>query len=160
MQKWSLEKIKDISYDFGDQDTSPGVPTPSAQSLNHRTDVFFGSSWINNWAPLVARMVKKIHLQCGRPGFNPWVEKIPWRRAWQPTPVSCLENPHGQRNLVGHGQRSQWGCKELDMTEWLSTAQINKYSLRELHQAVLLKLGLLLFLWLALDFSCFNCHSS
>ena len=28
-----------------------------------------------------------IHLQCGRPGFDPWVVKIPWRRAWQPTPV-------------------------------------------------------------------------
>ena len=26
--------------------------------------------------------------------FNPWVGKIPGRRAWQPTPVySCLENP-------------------------------------------------------------------
>ena len=25
--------------------------------------------------------------QFGRPGFDPWVEKIPWRRAWQPTPV-------------------------------------------------------------------------
>ena len=24
---------------------------------------------------------------------------IPWRRAWQPTPDSCLENPHGQRSL-------------------------------------------------------------
>ena len=22
----------------------------------------------------------------GRPGFEPWVRKIPWRRAWQPTP--------------------------------------------------------------------------
>ena len=22
-----------------------------------------------------------------RPGFDPWVGKIPWRRAWQPTPV-------------------------------------------------------------------------
>ena len=26
-------------------------------------------------------------LQCGRPGFNLWVRKIPWRRKWQPTPV-------------------------------------------------------------------------
>ena len=27
--------------------------------------------------------------------FEPWVGKIPWWRAWQPTPVqySCLENP-------------------------------------------------------------------
>ena len=31
---------------------------------------------------------------------------------------SCLENPHGQRNLVGY---SPWGCKELDVTERLST---------------------------------------
>ena len=28
-----------------------------------------------------------------RPGFDPWVGKIPWKRKWQPTPVySCLEN--------------------------------------------------------------------
>ena len=30
---------------------------------------------------------------CKRRGFNPWVRKIPWRRAWQPTPVFLLENP-------------------------------------------------------------------
>ena len=28
-----------------------------------------------------------------RLAFSPWVRKIPWRRAWQPTPYSCLENP-------------------------------------------------------------------
>ena len=33
----------------------------------------------------MAQTVK--NLQCGRPGFDPWVGKIPWRRAWQPTPV-------------------------------------------------------------------------
>ena len=41
--------------------------------------------------------------QCRRPkrcGFNPWVWKIPWRRAWQPTPVFRV--PHGQRSLVGY----------------------------------------------------------
>ena len=27
---------------------------------------------------------------------------------------SCLENPHGQRSLVGY---SSWGRKELDKTE-------------------------------------------
>ena len=25
--------------------------------------------------------------RCRRHGFDPWVEKIPWRRKWQPTPV-------------------------------------------------------------------------
>ena len=32
-------------------------------------------------------------LQCKRPGFDPWIGKIPWRRAWQPTSVFLLENP-------------------------------------------------------------------
>ena len=22
---------------------------------------------------------------CARPGFDPWVGKIPWKRVWQPT---------------------------------------------------------------------------
>ena len=30
---------------------------------------------------------QRMYLQCRRPGFNPRVGKIPWRRAWQPTPV-------------------------------------------------------------------------
>ena len=30
-----------------------------------------------------------------RPGFHPWVRKIPWRRAWQPTPVFLPGESHG-----------------------------------------------------------------
>ena len=37
-----------------------------------------------------------------------------------PLQYSCLANSHGQRSLVGY---SSWGCKELDMTKWLRTAQ-------------------------------------
>ena len=36
-----------------------------------------------------------------------------------PPQDSGLENPHGQKSLVGY---SPWGCKESDMTERLSTA--------------------------------------
>ena len=43
-----------------------------------------------------------------------WVRKIPWRRAWQPTPGYLPEESHGQRNVVGY---SPWGHKESDMTE-------------------------------------------
>ena len=32
-----------------------------------------------SWASLVAQLVK-IFLHCGRPSFNPWVEKIPWEK--------------------------------------------------------------------------------
>ena len=49
-----------------------------------------------------------------RRGFNAWVRKIPWRRAWQPTPILLPGESHGQRSLVGY---SPWGCKESDMTE-------------------------------------------
>ena len=38
-----------------------------------------------SWASLMAQMVKNLPA-CGRPGFNPWVREIPWRRAWQLTP--------------------------------------------------------------------------
>ena len=49
-----------------------------------------------------------------------WVGKIPWRRAWKPTPVLLPGESHGQRSLGGS---SPWGGKESDMTEQLSTAQ-------------------------------------
>ena len=35
-----------------------------------------------------------------RHGFDPWVEKIPWRRAWPPTPVFLLGESHGQGSLL------------------------------------------------------------
>ena len=38
---------------------------------------------------------------CRRPGFDPWVRKIPWRRAWQPTSVFLPGKSHGWRSLVG-----------------------------------------------------------
>jgi len=41
-----------------------------------------------------------------RQGFDPWVQKIPWRREWQPTPVFLPGESHGQRILVGY---SPWG---------------------------------------------------
>ena len=55
-------------------------------------------------------------LQCRRRGFDPWVRKIPWRRAWQPTPVFLPGKSHGQRSLVGY---SPWDREESDTTERL-----------------------------------------
>ena len=52
---------------------------------------------------------KEFARQCRRPkrhGFAPWVGKIPWRRAWQPTPVFLPGESHGQRSLAGY---SRWG---------------------------------------------------
>ena len=53
---------------------------------------------------------------CRRPGFVPWVRKIPWRREWQPTPVFLPGESHGQRSLVSYSPR---GRRESDTTERL-----------------------------------------
>ena len=61
----------------------------------------FPSAWWLNW--------ERILLQCGRPGFDPWVGKIPWRRERLPTPVFWPGESHGLYSLPGH--------KESDTTE-------------------------------------------
>ena len=62
---------------------------------------------------------QRIHLQWGKPVFDPWAGKIPWRRAQQSTPVFLLGEFHGQRSLAGY--YSPQDCKKLDRTERLST---------------------------------------
>ena len=49
-----------------------------------------------------------------RPGLHPWVGKIPWRKACQPTPVFLPEEARGQRSLVGYSPR---GHKESNVTQ-------------------------------------------
>ena len=48
----------------------------------------------------------------GRPEFDPWVEKIPWRRERLPIPVFWPGE--------FHGLFSPWGRKGSDTTERLS----------------------------------------
>ena len=51
-----------------------------------------------------------------RPGFNPWVRKIPWRRIWEPTSISCLGKTMDRAVLRAtvHGvTESQTGLKLL-----------------------------------------------
>ena len=52
------------------------------------------------------------------PGSIPGSERFPWSRKWQPTPIFLPGESHEQRRLAGY---SPQGCKELDMTEQLST---------------------------------------
>ena len=59
----------------------------------------------------------RICLQYGRPGFDPWVGKIPWRRERLPTLIFLSAEFHGQRSLAGY---VPWSHKESDTTEWLA----------------------------------------
>ena len=56
------------------------------------------------WASQVALLVKIPPATAGRRkrlGFDPWVGKIPWRRARQITLVLLPRESHGERSLVG-----------------------------------------------------------
>ena len=80
--------------------------------------------------------------------FDPWVRKIPRRRAWQPTPVFLPGESHGQRNLVGY---SPQGRKESDTTEatWHTHMHSNnKTSWKSFHSS---PTNLLYSLYLRLD---------
>ena len=57
---------------------------------------------------------------CRRPGFDPWVRKMPWRKKWQPTPVFLSGEFHGQMTLAGS---SPWSRKESDTTEQVTLEQ-------------------------------------
>ena len=59
----------------------------------------------------------RICLQCGRPGFDLWVGKIPWRRERLPTPVFWPGEFHRPYN--------PWGCKESDVTFTFSRVGIH-----------------------------------
>jgi len=73
-------------------------------------------------SPIMAQQVKKLPAMQETPETWIWSLgwKIPWRRKWQPTLIFLPEKSHENRRLVGYSPK---GHKELDMTEWLSTAQ-------------------------------------
>ena len=54
-----------------------------------------------------------MHLQWRRPGFDPWVGKIPWGRKWLPTPAFWPGWFHGQRSLMSM-------CMGLQRVTWPS----------------------------------------
>ena len=45
-----------------------------------------------------------------RPGFDPWVWKIPWKRVWKPTPVFLPGKFCEQRRLAAY---SPWGSQRV-----------------------------------------------
>ena len=63
--------------------------------------------------------------RCKRSRFDPWVRKISWRRAWQPTPVSLPGESHGQRSLVDYSP--------LDHKESNTTEHIRAYTHTHTH---------------------------
>ena len=63
-------------------------------------------------------MVKKSACNAGDLGLIPGLGKSPGGGLGNPLQYSCLENPHGQRTLVGYSSR---GPKQSDTAEGLTT---------------------------------------
>ena len=64
----------------------------------------FEGIWTGCWGFPCGSSGKEPVCQCRRLkkcGFEPWVRKIPWRRARKSTPVFLPEESHGQRSLAG-----------------------------------------------------------
>ena len=62
--------------------------------------------------------------RCKRHSFYPCIRKIPWRRAWQPTPVFLPGESHGQRRLqaiVHRVTKSQIQLKRLSTHTYIHT---------------------------------------
>ena len=64
------------------------------------------------WVSQVALVVKNLPASTGniRQGFNLWLRQVPWRRAWQPTPVFLSGESHGRGAwwATVHGVPKSW----------------------------------------------------
>ena len=68
-----------------------------------------GCSLIGERASQVVPVVKNTLTNAGdiRDTFDPWVQKIPWRRKGQPTPVFLPGKSHRPRSLMGYSPRDR-----------------------------------------------------
>ena len=83
--------------------------------------------------------------------FHSWVTKIPWRRKWQPTPVSLPGKSHGWRSLAGYTAGRPRFAVFLPMGGWLTLGKLP--SLSECHCPCLCKIKITVapgFPWLGL----------
>ena len=102
------------NYDFG-QATLASIS--SSEEWNHQYPLYLGFLDGASTIELACQ-----HRRLKRCEFNPWVGKISWRRAWQPTLYSCLEN------LMDRGA---WWATVLGITKnqtrlsgWAPTTQL------------------------------------
>ena len=94
---------KESACNAGEPGSIPGLGRSPGEGIGYPLQY--------SWASLVAHLVR-ICLQCGRPGFDLWVGKTPWRRERLPIPIFLTEE--------FPGLYTPWGHKESDTTKQLS----------------------------------------
>ena len=70
---------------------------------------------------------KSVYLQCGRPGFNPWVRKIPGEGNGNPLQYFCLENPiDGIFHLWEPGRLQSMGSQRV-WHDWVTSLHFTSH---------------------------------
>ena len=82
---------KESTYNAGDPSSIPGSGRSTGEGIDYPLQY--------SWASLVTQLINN-PLHCRRPGFNPWVVNIPWRRERLPTPIFWSGEFHG----LSHGK--------------------------------------------------------
>ena len=97
---------KESACNTGDPCSIPGSGRSPGEGIGHPLQY--------SWASLVAQLVKNLSAMW-RPGFDPWVGKIPWKRERPPTPVFW---PGKFMDCIVHGvaksqtQLNKFKCKK------------------------------------------------
>ena len=87
---------KEAVCNAGDPNSISGLERSAGEGI--------GYPFQYSWASLVAQLVR-IHLQCRRPGFNPWVGRSPGEGNCYPLQYSGLQNSMG---CIVHGVAKSW----------------------------------------------------
>ena len=95
----------------GDPSWIPGWGRSTGKGIGYPFQYSWAFLWLSWW---------RICPQCQRPGFDPWVGKIPWRRERVPIPVFWPGE--------FHGLYSPCGCRESYTTEQLSFSFLKPFS--------------------------------
>ena len=74
----------------------------------------------------MAQLVKN-HLQSGRPGFDPWVGKIPWKRKGYPLQYSGLEKP---MDCIVHGVTKSQTLLSVQVIIWFLVDKTGQYMMK------------------------------
>ena len=106
---------------LGSAQDSAQMPRVPTETLHTHWVCWFACQSMSVWASQV-HSGEEPTCQCRRHEFSPWVGKIPWRRAWQPTSVFLPGNLHEEGSLAGY---SPLGRRESDTTERLNTHTIS-----------------------------------
>ena len=97
--------VKESTCNVGDPSSIPGSGSFPEEGIGYPLQY--------SWASLVTQMVKNLPAM-----WETWVRSQGWEdpleEGMAALQYSCLENPQGQRSLVGY---SPWGHKESDMTD-------------------------------------------